>query len=126
MKKILISLGFVLCFSALSLAQNTTYNTNEKVEKECVIVRVKYGLKKLGFTHNIYIETGEAKFHSLKGKVENTEAGIVKVYDDDGKVLMLKNEADLFGYVLGQGYNLIDSFTIKIINDEYTQYVFCK
>ncbi|MFZ5554505.1 MAG: hypothetical protein ACOZCO_15405 [Bacteroidota bacterium] len=93
---------------------------------EYAVFRVEYSVKKAGFEATLTWEKPNSKTHSLAAVVESTESGGIKVTHKNGSIEVVHNEVDLLNALTEYGFKLQDSFTIKIMSNEYQTFIMVK
>ncbi len=91
----------------------TGYN---QTKTEYLNVRMKYGSKPSGIINKVWVDIGNSGQHSLSGEITNK----------DGKVIIngrtYESVIDLLNYFGNNGWVLLYSNEIKILNDTYLVY----
>ncbi len=109
----------VLFFSVL------TIQAQEKAEY--CILRVTYSVKPNNLDARLSIDIGTDVNHStLKGIFQNNKGDSINVNNPDGSVTVIKNEVDFFSVINKYGFNLINTYTVTLLEKSYTNFVFEK
>lgn len=110
MKKGIVLL--LLLISSLSFSQDK--------QLEYLTIKVQYGIKTTGIVNDVHVDIGNSGQHSLSGKVFNND-GVVKIDGRDYKSVI-----DLLNYFGKHGWTIFETRNIKILNEEYYQYLLVK
>jgi len=120
MKKILFIISLLI--STQTFSQKIDSNDT----KEYLALRVSYGLKSNTVVTKISMDIGLTFPHSLRGMVESIDNDVIKITDKQGKSVTLVNEIDAINYLNTMGWKLDQVFKIKVLDKEFTQYLFVK
>ena len=93
---------------------------------EYALFRVEYTIKKTGFETKLFWDGGTTKTHSLANLGQNVEGDGVRVTRKDGSIAVAHSEVDLLNYLSEYGWKLKETYTIKIMSNEYQTYVLIK
>tara|TARA_R110002096_G_C14438452_1_gene710514 strand:- start:143 stop:487 length:345 start_codon:yes stop_codon:yes gene_type:complete len=110
MKKGLIIV--LLFITSLSFGQDKTL--------EYLSIKVQYGIKTTGIVNDVHVDIGSSGQHSLSGKVFNDD-GVVKINGREYRSVI-----DLLNYFGKNGWTIFETRQIKILNEEYYQYLLVK
>jgi hypothetical protein len=93
---------------------------------EYMILRVNHVLKQQGVESRLFVDLGTTGEHSMKGIIENTDAGSVIINSAEGTATAIKNEVDFLNIIYRYGFTLKESYSIDISGKSYVQFVFVK
>jgi hypothetical protein len=110
MKKMILIIALIL--STITFGQNT--------KSEYLTINVKYGLKTTGITNEVSVDIGKSGQHSLSGELTNDD-GVVTIENREYKSVI-----DVLNYFGDKGWDIYEVRTIKILNNEYYQYLLIK
>jgi hypothetical protein len=94
-------------------------------DKEMVIIRVDYQVKKTGIESKLYCDIGNRNTHSLYRALTNSE-NTVQIKDENDKTLVFTTEVDLMNYLFTIGYHYESTYTNTIMGTTYTNFVLVK
>jgi hypothetical protein len=114
MKKLLL-LALVSLFSF-------AFGQNSKTEQvEYLTVRVQFGKDFYGYKYEVFVDIGTSGAHSLSGKLINNEESVT-ITDDNGQY-EFKSDMDLVNYFAKQGWEIIHTGEIKVLDQHYYTYL---
>lgn len=102
----------------LLLISNLSFGQDTKLEY--LTIKVQYSIKTTGIVNDVNVDIGTSDDHTLNGKVVN-EDGVVVI---NGKEY--KSVVDLLNYFGKHGWTIFETRNIKILNEEYYQYLLVK
>lgn len=106
-----------------SETNDLSYVTKNKTEY--LIVRCNI-TKKTGRTYyHFEIDLGTENHHSLSGKLEVGEDGVL-IASENGKQVTLLTETDMLNYISELGWVMISITPVSILDRDYRQYLFSK
>lgn len=94
-------------------------------DKEIVIIRVEYAVKKLGIESRLYCDIGVANTHSLYRALTNEE-NTVQIKDENDKIRVFTTEVDLMNYLFTVGFRFDSSYSSEVINNKYQNFILIK
>jgi hypothetical protein len=88
---------------------------------EYLTVRVQYGKDFYGFKYEVYVDIGNSGAHSLSGHITNGDKSVT-ITDDNG-VYEFKSDMDLVNYFAKNGWEIIHTGEIEILDQHYYTYI---
>jgi len=127
-------LSFILhCFFLLILSSPVFCGSNKiniqtvsSVQPEYALFRVEYTIRKTGFETKIFWDNGTSKTHSLANIVQPVEGDGLRITKKDGSIIVVHSEIDLLNCLSEYGWKLKETYTIKIMSNEYQTYILIK
>lgn len=115
MKKLLLIL--LLSFTTLQIFALT--------DKEVVIIRVEYSMKKASIESRLFCDIGTSNTHSLYRLLTNEE-NTVQIKDETDKIKVFTTEVDLMNYLFTLGYQFESNYSSEILSNKYMNFVLIK
>lgn len=110
---------FCLAFAFIS------FGSFAQADKEIVVIRVEYAIKKTGLESRIFCDIGVANTHSLYRSMTNSE-NAVQIKDETDKIRVFTTEVDLMNYLFTLGYHFDSVFETEVVNSKYTNFILVK
>ena len=110
---------FFICVLFFGISVFSQTNSTEKVEY--LTVRVQYGKTMAGYKYELYVDIGTSGSHSLSGNITNVDEKVI-ISDDKGKYVF-DSDIDLLNYFANNGWRIIQSGEIDILDQHYYTYL---
>lgn len=110
----------------LFLSFSSTVKAQDYSKKEYLVIRVTHAVKKTGVVCRFQSEDITQKEHSLYGKIKCNEEEALLITISENKLIVIHTVTDMLNTLSGLGWTLKFVQDLKVLNNNYYEYIFEK